>query len=69
MRIPKVGEWWSYTSTFPHRYTVTFIIEDVIYRTPHQDSWVIYSNNDNCDYFVDVLDEFFSGDWEFSHDG
>jgi hypothetical protein len=73
MRIPKIGEWWSYSSKFSHPYTVTFHIDDVIIRDPIEDSWIIYSNNDSCGYFVAILDEFINsdsyGNWEFSHDG
>lgn len=73
MKLPEPGEWWQHS----HKYLAgnsfywwgsasapKFIIEDVIYKNDLADSWVIYSNNDNCDYFVVQMWEFIQGDWE-----
>ena len=69
MRLPKPGEWWNHKGNYLTRIwnskPIAFVIEEVVEKDDIDKSWIIYSNNDDTDYFVVTFEEF-RKEWEIA---
>lgn len=66
--LPIIGHWWEYRSVLlEHSFRVQFQIRDIVIRQPFENSWVIYSNDDDEDFFVARMEEFVreNSNWSF----